>query len=101
MLGVLVIFAITWGMLRLHGEGLAAIGLDQPRRRAVEFAVGFAIFALLPLVRNLLWTPVADFAWVPSEAYSLKAFAETLRYLIQAVISEELLFRGYLLWLAI
>ncbi len=101
MLGVLVVFVITWGLLRFHGEGLAALGLDQPRRRAVEFALGFAVFALVPLVNNLLWAMVADFAWVPSDSYSPRTFSETLRLLTQAVIFEELLYRGYLLWLAI
>ena len=46
MLGNLVILAVSYGILRYFGLGFAALGFDQPARRAAEFGAGFLVAGL-------------------------------------------------------
>ena len=101
MVGNLVIFLITWALLRFEGRSLKTLGLDQPGRRGTEFFLGFGIYGGMQVARMLSLGWVGEFEWITSPDYSLAAFGEVLWVLLQSVLFEELLFRGVVLVLVI
>lgn len=100
MIGPLLL-AISWALLRLEGKRLRVLGIDQPRRRAGEFAVGFAILGLGSAAQQLGLSAAAGDPFVGNPAAELGALLEGARFVVNSVLYEELLFRGYLLYRAI
>lgn len=97
MIGI-ILLAITWLFLRIEGRSLTSIGLNQPLIRTQEFFTGFCIAALFAVAQFTLAAEVADFSWKINSNYGLNEFANSLRWVFNSVIYEELIFRGYLLY---
>jgi len=100
MIGPLLL-AVSWLLLRLQGRGLSALGFDHPRARALEFLAGFALAALVVAVQQLGAALVNGVPWQVNPAADMTLLAHSLRWNVNSVLYEELLFRGYLLWQAI
>lgn len=97
----LILLAATWILLRLEGKGLAAIGVDQPPRRVMEFLVGVALMGTAALVQQLASAIVMDDALVPNPRLTSSVLGEGVRLLLNSLLYEELAFRGYLLFQAV
>ena len=100
MIGALLL-ALSWLLLRLEGRGLRALGFDQPRRRAREAAVGILFLGGVAPVQHIGHALAAGDAFVPNPALEPRTLLERLRFTVNSVLYEELLFRGYLLHRAI
>jgi membrane protease YdiL (CAAX protease family) len=98
MIGLLLI-ALSWGLLRLEGRGLDALGFDQPRRRSLELLSMFAILAAAVGIQQLSFAGLYGFSWQLNPKISGVGVLNSLRFDVNSVLYEELLFRGYLLYL--
>lgn len=96
-----ILLAASWLLLRLEGKTLAVLGLNQPRRRIAEFALGFAVLGVASAVQQLGLAAAAGDPFVRSADGSLGALLSGARFVINSVLYEELVFRGYLLYQAI
>ncbi|MGG6462413.1 lysostaphin resistance A-like protein [Solilutibacter silvestris] len=100
MIGPLLL-VITWILLRFEGRGLGAIGLNRWKRRTVEFAVGLVLMAGAATLQQLCAALSADDRFVFNTALTLGRLGDGVRFVVNSVLYEELLFRGYLLFQAI
>lgn len=100
MIGPILIL-VSWVLLRLEGRSLKELGFDRPKRRTLEFALGLGIAALFAIVRYTVQGLWNGAPWQANPAFALPAALEALRWVTNSVLYEELLFRGYLLYLAI
>jgi uncharacterized protein len=96
-----ILLAVSWLLLRLERRGLDAIGIDRPRRRVKEFAMGFAALGFAAALQQIGLSLSAGDPFVVNPALDWRIVLEHLRFTINSVLFEELLFRGYLLYLAV
>ena len=96
-----ILLAVTWLLLRLEGKRLSAVGVDQPGRRLGELGVAFAFLGAAAAVQQLgLAVATAD-GFVLNAGARPALLLEGARFVVNSVLYEELLFRGYLLYQAI
>jgi membrane protease YdiL (CAAX protease family) len=96
-----ILLAISWLLLRLEGHGLAAIGVNAPAVRARQLAAGFIVAGLVVAVQQLGLSAIAGVPWQLNPNTNAALVVQHLRWNINSVLYEELLFRGYLLYQAI
>lgn len=56
-----ILLALSWLLLRLEGQGIAAIGVNAPAVRARQLAAGFIVGGLVDMVLPKLF--VASVSW--------------------------------------
>jgi membrane protease YdiL (CAAX protease family) len=96
-----ILLAITWLLLRLRGERLSAIGIDQGARRLAEFVVGFALLGAAAAAQQLGLSTATGDHFVGNAAATPAGLLKHARFVINSVLYEELVFRGYLLYQAV
>lgn len=97
----LILLAVSFVLLRLEGKSLRSIGLDKPAQRSREFLVGLLAAALVVVVQQLGLAVSVGTSWTVNPAFDGSLGLELLRLNVNSVLFEELIFRGYLLLLAI
>ena len=100
MIGV-VLVALSWALLRWQGKSLRELGFDRPQRRIYELGVGCLVAGAFAAMRCLYAAWAGGMSWVVNDSLADGAIAESLRFDVNSVLYEELLFRGYLLYKAI
>lgn len=100
MIGIILI-VISWVLLRVQGRTLSELGFNKPSQRLVEFIAGLLIAGLFASAQFLLISTFAEFQWVLNLDFSAAMLMDSLRWNINSVLYEELVFRGYLLYKAI
>ncbi len=100
MIGI-ILLATSWIALRFHRQGLRELGFNRPRQRMAEFSAGLALAAGVAALQYVLIAHFAGFSWQINPELSWAMTLESLRWNTNSVMFEELLFRGYLLWLGI
>lgn len=102
MIGLAVVFIVSWLLLwRLRGESITVLGITPSKQRGKEFLLGFSYMAIIAVI-NFLWQ--ADFKQISYEVnpdYSFVDFLGGSFWIFRAVLFEELVFRGALLYLLI
>ena len=96
-----ILLLVSWGLLRLQGKGISVLGFNFPRRRLGEFAVGFLITGSAAALQQLGLAWASGDAWQLNEGLTGELVVQHLRWALNSVLYEELLFRGYLLYQAI
>jgi membrane protease YdiL (CAAX protease family) len=96
-----ILLAISWLLLRLERRGLGALGLNQPRRRLGELVLGFVFLGSAAALQQLGLSRAAGDPFVPNAALEPSALLNGLRFTVNSVLYEELVFRGYLLYQAV
>ncbi len=97
----LILIALSWLLLRLERRSLTELGFNQPRSRAMELLLGLFIAGLFASSQFLATAWLSGFDWIINPQMDLSLLVESLRWNINSVLYEELLFRGYLLYKAI
>jgi membrane protease YdiL (CAAX protease family) len=96
-----ILVIVSWLLLRLERRGLDALGIDQPRRRLGEFALGFLALGFTAAVQQMGLSLAADDPYVVNATLQPASLLTNLRFTINSVLFEELVFRGYLLYRAV
>jgi len=96
-----ILLAVSWLLLRFEGKSLGTIGIDSQAVRARQFAAGFLVAGFAVLVQQLGLAAAAGVSWQLNRDADAGLVAHGLRWNVNSVLYEELLFRGYLLYQAI
>lgn len=96
-----ILLVVSWLLLRLEGRSLDAIGFNAPRERAFEFTVGFVAFGAVAAMQQLGLSLAASDPFKMNADVNAHGLLNGLRFTVNSVLYEELMFRGYLLYRAI
>ncbi|MEJ8803808.1 CPBP family intramembrane glutamic endopeptidase [Pontibacter sp. H249] len=102
MVGNLFILVVSWFLLRLERKQLGPVlGVSNPMYRLFQFGMGFSSTAILAILTSLVFALTANFTWVPTGSATLEYLLKGFYNVFNAVLFEELIFRGYLLYKAL
>ena len=102
MLGIVVLFAISWLLLYLiERKSVLALGLLPVAKRLKQFLIGFLITGILCVLVQLLESYLRSSTWVVNNNLANGIILEAFWWDIKSVLTEELIFRGALLYLLI
>ncbi|MGA9327074.1 MAG: type II CAAX endopeptidase family protein [Salegentibacter sp.] len=102
MIGILVALAISWILLYLiEKKSILALGLIPNFRRIKQFGIGFLLTALLCFCVQLLEAIIKSSEWPINEKINGKFIFDMFYWDAISVITEELVFRGALLFILI
>ena len=96
-----ILLALSWILLRLEGKSLGVLGVDAPVLRLRQFGAGFLVAGLAVVIQQLAHAAVAEVPWRLNPAADAARLARSVRWNVNSVLYEELLFRGYLLYQAL
>lgn len=97
----LILIGVSWLLLRIQGRPLSVLGFNKPAQRFGEFVAGFMLACGFATTQFVLTSVFSDFDWVLNPDYNATKLLDALRWTLNSVLYEELLFRGYLLYKAI
>ena len=102
MIGIAVVILLTWLLLRyVVKEPISVLGIAPTGQRLKELGLGVAYMAIIALI-NFLWqADVKEISYAQNEDYGLYDFLWGTFWIFRAVLFEELIFRGVLLFLLI
>lgn len=97
----LILIAISWVLLRIEKKPLSVLGFNKPLQRFNELWIAILVVAIFAALRYLVLANHIGFSWVVNPDLTLDFSLKTLAFIVNSVLFEELLFRGYLLYKAI
>ena len=99
MIGILVTFLLSWLLLRATvREPLTVLGIVPNQRRIVEFLAGMLFMAVIAVI-NFTWQAhFKEIGYQVNPDYELSQMLSGSFWILRAVIFEELLFRGAILY---
>ncbi|MDC8002506.1 CPBP family intramembrane metalloprotease [Aureisphaera galaxeae] len=101
MLGLLVILLISWGLLFLvEKKNLGAIGIAPTPKHLAQFLAGFAIIVIFCSILVYIETVLKAVQW-ESKGFHTKVLFKAFIYHIKSALTEDLVFRGALLYVLI
>lgn len=102
MLGILVLLLLSWAALYIsEKEHLTALGFQPPVKRLNQFLTGFAATAVLCTLSQFLEAGLSSSEWVLNRDFSPFSLLKGLWWDFKSVLTEELVFRGALLYILI
>lgn len=102
MIGILVALAISWLLLFLiEKENILALGFLPIAKRLKQFLIGFLITAILCAFVQYLEAYLKSSVWVLNENITGGIILKSFWYDVKSVLTEELIFRGALLYILI
>ena len=101
MLGLLIILIISFLLLKLFKIKFSAFGFRPTKKRIIDFGVGFTAAALMCGIYFSLIISIFDYQIELNSNYDLTGFLSGSFWTLKSVLTEELLFRGALLIIAI
>lgn len=102
MLGIVLELLVSWILLTYFGKtDLRVLGIEPYRPRIYTLLIGFLWSTLFISGLNITIAFVTRNPYILNNAYTLQDFYKASAYVLRAVVYEELLFRGALLYLLI
>lgn len=102
MIGILVIAAISWLLLYIiEKKDILALGFLPITKRLKQFLTGFLVTAILCMLVQYLEAYLKSSTWVINENSTTASILKSLWWDFKSVLTEELIFRGALLYILI
>lgn len=102
MIGLIIIFIVSWILLWLFDKiNLLALGLQPTKKRLLDFTVGLIAAAILCGIACYLVAKISASVLTLNPGFTFKSFLNSTFWMLKSVLTEEFLFRGALLYLAI
>ena len=102
MIGILVALAISWLILFLsEKQNILALGFFPIVKRLKQFLIGFLITGILCVLVQYLESYLKSSTWVLNENITNKIILKSFWWDFKSVLTEELIFRGALLYILI
>ena len=102
MLGLLVILILSWLLLYItQKQNILVLGMVPTGRRLLLMGTGLLITATLCVLVQYLEAYLSDYDWLLNDQMSSTQLLQMIRWDLQSVLTEELIFRGALLYLLI
>ena len=100
MLGVLVVFALSWVILWLFSkEHITALGIVPNGRRLREFVIGVVLMAAFCTINTLGQAHFQEVRYVLNPDYGFREITFATWWTFKAAVFEELIFRGAILYI--
>ena len=102
MIGILVAIAISWILLYLIAKkSILALGILPISKSLQQFGIGFLVTSLLCFGVQFLEGILKSSEWFLNQEISANLILEMFVWDLKSVITEELIFRGAILYLLI
>lgn len=102
MLGIIIILIVSWLLLHFfEKKSLLALALAPVGSGLKQFVVGFLITAVLCVLAQYGEAFMKSSSWVLNQNITLDIFLKSVWWDIRSVLTEELVFRGALLYILI
>ncbi|WP_417364548.1 CPBP family intramembrane glutamic endopeptidase [Galbibacter sp.] len=102
MLGIIIILITSWLLLYyIERENLRVLGFCPVNNRIFQFAIGVGFIFVLKLLFILIDTQMLSISWTKSPTFNLNSFFLSGWYHLKAALTEDLIFRGALLYILI
>lgn len=102
MIGILVAVAISWLLLYLiEKKNILALGFLPPAKRFKQFLIGFLITGILCVLVQYLESYLKSSTWIFSKDITSGIILKSFWWDFKSVLTEELIFRGALLYILI
>jgi len=102
MIGILVAIAISWLLLYLvEKKNILVLGFLPIGKRLKQFLIGFLITGILCVLVQYLESYLKSSTWILHENITSGIFLKSLYWDFKSVLTEELIFRGALLYILI
>lgn len=102
MIGILVALAASWLLLKFVArEPITVLGIVPNPHRLKEFLVGFGFMALVAVINFMAQAYFKQTSYSLNPDYGVMQFLGAFGWVLRAVVFEELVFRGALLYLLI
>ena len=102
MIGILVALAISWLLLYLiEKENILVLGFHPIVKRLKQFLIGFLITAILCAFAQYIESYLKASTWIFNENITIKIVFKSFWWDFKSVLTEELIFRGALLYILI
>ena len=101
MLGLLVIIIISWVLLYLiEKKNLNVLGIFPNKNRIAQLIIGFLIMSFICLAMIYVETQIKSISW-EKQIINYKAIGGAIVYHFRSALTEDLVFRGALLYIHI
>ena len=102
MIGILVLLAFSWGLLYLlENKSLLALGFYPTKKQLAQFLISFLFAGLLCFLYLYSESILKNSTWTINPDVSLNLIFTASWWDFRSVFSEELLFRGAILYVLI
>ena len=102
MIGILVLLALSWILLYvLDKKSILALGFLPISKRLGQFLIGFGITAVLCIIVQYFESQLNGSHFILNDNFSVTLLLEAFWWDLKSVLTEELMFRGALLYLLI
>lgn len=102
MIGIIIAVIISWALLRLVSKkDLSVLGFAPTKNRIIALAIGMALAIVTCTIYHLMTTATVDNSWILNKAFTSTAALEGCWWTFKSVLTEELIFRGALLYIMI
>lgn len=102
MLGVLVVFIISWIILWFFSkEHITVLGVAPNGRRLREFSIGLILMALFCVINLISQSYFKEISYVRNPIYGFWESLNGMWWTFKAALFEELIFRGAILYILI
>jgi len=102
MIGILVAIAISWLLLYLiENRNILALGFFPIGKRLKQFFIGFLITGILCVLVQYLESHLKSSTWILNNDITIGIIIKSFWWDFKSVLTEELIFRGALLYLLI
>jgi len=102
MLGLILLLSVTFGIGYFYHKNLAdTIGLIPNRKKALYFLTGFLLVSAIALLNCFIESSLISAAWKLNNPVNFSLLGKAVRYFFISVFTEELIFRGILLYILI
>lgn len=102
MLGILIAIALSWLLLfSIEKKSILALGFLPTGKRLKQFLFGFMVTGLLCIIVQYLEAHLKSSTWTFNENITARIILESFWWDLKSVLTEELIFRGALLYILI
>lgn len=102
MLGIIIGLVISWVLLYfLQGVHLSVLGFTPFFKRIGQISFGVITVGLLCVLVQLMEGAISQSTWVVNKGFSLNKLVSMFLWDVKSVFTEELIFRGAILYILI
>ncbi len=102
MIGIIIELAISWLLLWLFAKNnLNALGFKPTKNRIIILGTGLLLSGICCIIYHLLKTSLSGNNWILNKQLPLAIIPKSIWWTFASVLSEELIFRGAILYLLV
>lgn len=102
MIGIVVILGISWLLLHFfQKENLTVFGFWPLKKGFAQFLIGFVLIILIRFVITFIESELRAFEWTLNPDFQVQTVLNALWYHIKSALTEELIYRGAVLYILI